>query len=1072
MVPVAVYIIFILPMVIPPIVVESHILTICNCTKPIVKGIIDLKKPPYCKLPPSTLAREQVKYSVITKTKIWRWTGYACAQWIAQKEVSTDFLFAHDTIFKKSVVKVTPEACWKTIEVQHQCGTNTMTKDGTTYKFLHEPTGSGTWMTTQKFSVLNCFTQEIQLYRETKFGPIFSPFGEIHHVENNDHAIHNDLTIVWRKPDGEFPCETRIIHDGFGETITHTKLESRLIDKHDQLEFHFNKNFVKLCGEAPLNAVHGIPDIYLHIIPLSKKTRRSIPSNNALTVPKPTSGNSFSNADYDTELTTGIADQTANMSESMKMLQALRNLPYKHPLDLTPIEYYGLVRFKSDEQKTKMNQYCLLAYRGRLKLGWCFTDVQRQKPPTEYNMDFALLDNGALKTLYDHQCVDTDGAMKRCYDDDHENSFPIVEYDTATSQLRFSGKGIASLQCLTGSYDNHSVSLDLCIDNKPAQKWTFEHRVVGPKKNLFELPTEQEYRLAKITNVGSVDGAGFKINLYLDNYNNPSWSGGKGSARPRMGPGKKPPQLSFHISPTSSTTSTTTTTTTPTTTSSTRMTSTTVTTTTASTTPFTPEESDLVLQPLPTTSSTTPQQPEESDLTLIEEPTTTPDPLDRLPVLTEDEIIAANEEEKMQIQQRTQLTNPQSGRAITLEHYITAPATSNDAAQPTPTTTKRPPTTTTSPQHKTTRPTQTTTRPSVTTTQSKNQGTTDGSTNVHPSVDATKDQTDDEALFLTAEHKKYIDSKFNDNLNVLAEEIKDIYCQDVSIRQNQAFLLAQSNGLLAARALGLGICEHVESSGMTLILQQCAKDEITISAKETRCGYQPFFQDNQNKTFTIGKDGWSLHEFLDCFWSGPYVTFNDFTYTYVGGEWRIQRPDIHLTKLHLVNKFAELPINEYDFSPRHHHAYDMHSMEQLNVFSELLSRVQETNSDSLSDLVMDVQSKNNVWDLTGWMSYIKYGLLGLGLLIVVVIILRIMFIFKLAIGNSFRRMIPPTWRRRNTSGTDPNDPSMIPMLAAAILPGPSAPSAPLNIPHDHSDTLFVGGKLYWKDMCPIQPLTK
>ena len=85
-------------------------------------------------------------------------------------------------------------------------------------------------------------------------------------------------------------------------------------------------------------------------------------------------------------------------------------------------------------------------------------------------------------------------------------------------------------------------------------------------------------------------------------------------------------------------------------------------------------------------------------------------------------------------------------------------------------------------------------------------------------------------------------------------------------------------------------------------------------------------------------------------------------------------------------------------------------MEQLNVFSELLSRVQETNSDSLSDLVMDVQSKNNVWDLTGWMSYIKYGLLGLGLLIVVIIILRIMFIFKLAIGNSFRRMIPPTWR--------------------------------------------------------------
>ena len=78
----------------------------------------------------------------------------------------------------------------------------------------------------------------------------------------------------------------------------------------------------------------------------------------------------------------------------------------------------------------------------------------------------------------------------------------------------------------------------------------------------------------------------------------------------------------------------------------------------------------------------------------------------------------------------------------------------------------------------------------------------------------------------------------------------------------------------------------------------------------------------------------------------------------------------------IVQKFAHLPANELDFAPRHHSAFDTHSLEQLNIFSELLSRVQESNSESLSDLVMDVQSKNNMWDSTGWMSYIKYGLLG------------------------------------------------------------------------------------------------
>ena len=95
----------------------------------------------------------------------------------------------------------------------------------------------------------------------------------------------------------------------------------------------------------------------------------------------------------------------------------------------------------------------------------------------------------------------------------------------------------------------------------------------------------------------------------------------------------------------------------------------------------------------------------------------------------------------------------------------------------------------------------------------------------------------------------------------------------------------------------------------------------------------------------------------------------------------------------IVQKFTNLPANELDFAPRHHSAFDTHSLEQLNVFSKLFSRVQESNNESLSNLVMDVQSKNNMWNLTGWVSYIKYGILGVACLIVLIIILKIILKF-------------------------------------------------------------------------------
>jgi hypothetical protein len=322
--------------------------------------------------------------------------------------------------------------------------------------------------------------------------------------------------------------------------------------------------------------------------------------------------------------------------------------------------------------------------------------------------------------------------------------------------------------------------------------------------------------------------------------------------------------------------------------------------------------------------------------------------------------------------------------------------------------------------------------------------------------------TDEDAEQLASEHRIFLDHTINRHINVLAEELKEVYCQVSELQRHQVFLLAQTNGLLAARALELPQCDRIESSGMSLILQRCSSRIINITAKETRCGPQPYYVNEYNESFTIGKDGWSLHPFSECFWNGQFVNLNGLTFSYMDGKWKRQYPNIHLHKIKVVTKFKDIPANDLDFAIRHHESYEMHNLEQLNVISELMSQMQETNANSISDLVMDVQTKSNVWTASSWIQYIKYGLLGIALLIILGIIIKIALVFKFTIGRFFINLIPKrTARKGEERGQS------APMLP---IPNPNE-SAETPAGHDHTDTVFLPGRgLFWKDMCPIQPV--
>ena len=91
--------------------------------------------------------------------------------------------------------------------------------------------------------------------------------------------------------------------------------------------------------------------------------------------------------------------------------------------------------------------------------------------------------------------------------------------------------------------------------------------------------------------------------------------------------------------------------------------------------------------------------------------------------------------------------------------------------------------------------------------------------------------------------------------------------------------------------------------------------EITVEAKETRCGFEPFYE-NQ----TIGKDGFSLRPFSECFWEDGIVNLNGITYRWKmqTREWIFVEPTYHQETLRLAIKFNELTDLEANYQLNHH----------------------------------------------------------------------------------------------------------------------------------------------------------
>ncbi|KAK4045577.1 hypothetical protein OUZ56_033223 [Daphnia magna] len=244
-------------------------------------------------------------------------------------------------------------------------------------------------------------------------------------------------------------------------------------------------------------------------------------------------------------------------------------------------------------------------------------------------------------------------------------------------------------------------------------------------------------------------------------------------------------------------------------------------------------------------------------------------------------------------------------------------------------------------------------------------------------------------------HEQYQISIETEHENKLAKEIRDVYCQLSTIKKTQAVMLAQSNGILAASALGLPICTRLQGFGQAMTLQQCETKRIFISAKEAKCGFQPFFT-YEDKNCTIGVDGWSIHPYSDCFWKTHLVNLNGFHHTWehnsTDGEWIKQKASIHMPNLDLITEFEELHLNDFDYSLKSHPAHETMEMEQLNIPNDLVGLMQESNLKSVSDIVMSEKQDNQIGTMFSWFDTLKIIILSIIGFIIFIVCLRILIV--------------------------------------------------------------------------------
>ena len=213
-----------------------------------------------------------------------------------------------------------------------------------------------------------------------------------------------------------------------------------------------------------------------------------------------------------------------------------------------------------------------------------------------------------------------------------------------------------------------------------------------------------------------------------------------------------------------------------------------------------------------------------------------------------------------------------------------------------------------------------------------------------------------------------------------------------------------------------------------LILKQCSTTKITVSAKQTKCGFEPFVQ-GVNESFTIAREGWTLYKFQECYWSSnQFINLNGFPHAWNGTEWIQHEPKIHLTSLDLISKFATIINNDHDFQLSQEAHYEHLQFEQMNVLSDLIGRMQSNNVKSIPAHTIDIQTFSQISNTLSWIDYFKYAFIAIAFLTLLFITIKILRCCNVIpdlkkITNQIKApSMPKLFQKKNTGNITNNTP--------------------------------------------------
>ena len=294
-----------------------------------------------------------------------------------------------------------------------------------------------------------------------------------------------------------------------------------------------------------------------------------------------------------------------------------------------------------------------------------------------------------------------------------------------------------------------------------------------------------------------------------------------------------------------------------------------------------------------------------------------------------------------------------------------------------------------------------------------------------------------------------------DHENRLAKENRQLYCEILKIRHANLLVSSQWSGLLSAKSINLGTCSKLTNVGESLLLQECKSVKVKIGAVETRCGFQPKFTYN-SKNFTVGRDGFSLQPFQECFWDTHLIPINDKIYywrhngTVTNGTWTEQQGTIPLQGLDLVSGFQHTILKDYDYELLSHYSHEQQDFEPINILSDIMGHLQGEGESSISNLVFNQKKEVDFGNLFSWTNTLKIGFIVVLAIIVLALLLQ------------FSKMVIPKIQssRQPTVSITPEDIPMLPRAYNPIIYNPVATpveNPPRRRVHKHDKCINVEG---------------